>query len=207
MSLSNETSLFFSLGEDFRRRGSIRADLVTRIGFADIRALTRGELETPEPLQLELDEGKKRVDWVGTTYPPATLISDQFVALLRDSGFTGLHPYPVTFLDSDGRPLTEYHGLGVVGRCGPIDNSRCRRVEETTDDGRTLTTWRGLYFDPSSWDGSDLFMSPNTDHVLATARVVDELRRKKLTGYTAENTSDIERVFTDTQLIAAGLAD
>jgi hypothetical protein len=63
----------------------------------------------------------------------------------------------VEVLDHESTPIPGYYGFLVRGRCGPIDDSK--RVEvPTICPGGIFPHWIGLYFDPDTWDGSDIFL-------------------------------------------------
>jgi hypothetical protein len=51
-----------------------------------------------------------------------------------------------------------YLGLTIVGRAGPIDDARSE-VRLKRYPARSRPALYGLYFDPATWDGSDLFVS------------------------------------------------
>ena len=101
---------------------------------------------------------KKPSDLIGTTMATPLLVSDRVVTLLRDEGFTGWRTYAVDLVGHDGAPIPGYHGLAIHGRCGPIDDSKSVQVPQQFPGG-VFPVWIGMYFDPDTWDGSDLFMS------------------------------------------------
>jgi hypothetical protein len=101
---------------------------------------------------------KKPGDIIWTTFATSLLVSERVVTLLRDAGFTGWRTYAVDLVGYDGAPIPGYHGLAIHGRCGPIDDSKSVQVPKQFPGG-VFPVWMGMYFDPDSWDGSDLFMS------------------------------------------------
>lgn len=121
--------------------------------------LTRAEMMLPEPVPARWFMGsKKPSDLIGTTMATPLLVSDRVVTLLRDAGFTGWRTYPVDLVGHNSAPIPGYHGLAIHGRCGPIDDSKSVQVSKQFPGG-VFPVWMGLYFDPDTWDGSDLFMS------------------------------------------------
>ena len=56
----------------------------------------------------------------------------------------------------DGDRLQGYVGLSIRGRCGPIDDSLSERVPKQYPGG-VFPVLKGMYFDPATWDGSDVF--------------------------------------------------
>lgn len=97
-------------------------------------------------------------DFISTSLPPLVLVSNRVVEVL--GAFTGWTTYPVEVYGKRGESIPGYHGLAVTGRCGPIDDSQSRLVIEPppVPQGRPRKKWVGLYFDPKTWDGSDLFL-------------------------------------------------
>jgi hypothetical protein len=85
------------------------------------------------------------------------ILHERVFDLLRAGGFSGWQPYPCEVIDKAGIRLGGYSGLAVRGRCGPIDNSRSIEFDKIMPGG-TFKWWRGLFFDPATWDGSDFFM-------------------------------------------------
>ena len=100
---------------------------------------------------------KKPSDIINTTLAIPVLVSDRVVGILKAGQFSGWRTYPINLFAKDGARIPGYHGLAVHGRCGPIDNSRAVKLQAIYPGG-VFPTWRGLFFDPATWDGSDLFM-------------------------------------------------
>lgn len=93
-----------------------------------------------------------------TTHAIPIIIADSVVQLLRSHGFTGWSLYEVSVRDKQGEQAPGYHGLAVTGRCGDFDPSMSVQVPRIRPAG-IFPVWKGLFFDPTSWDGSDFFMS------------------------------------------------
>lgn len=100
--------------------------------------------------------GRLPEDIIRTTIAAPVLISDRVVELLRSGLFTGWDTYRIHLFGKEGVPIHGYQGLAVRGRCGPIDNRRSTVVDRIMPGG-VFQWWRGIYFDPATWDGSDLF--------------------------------------------------
>lgn len=105
----------------------------------------------------------KPSDFIYTTSAHPTLISDRVLGILKREGFTGWRTYPIRLFGKNGARISGYHGLAIHGRCGPLDDSRSVK-RDTVYPGGVFPEWYGLFFDPTTWDGSDLFMtsSPQT---------------------------------------------
>jgi hypothetical protein len=124
----------------------------------DAFRLTRAETQPAQPVALHWAMGRARpVEVIRTTMGIVFIISDSVVQLLRSHGFTGWSLYDVAVRDKRGQPLLGYSGLAVTGRCGNIDPSRSVQVPRIRPGG-IFPVWKGLIFDPASWDGSDFFM-------------------------------------------------
>lgn len=95
------------------------------------------------------------VIWTGFAAP--LLISDRIVDLLGKLGAQGWSTYKVQLSGKRGERITGYSGLSAPGRCGPIDNSRSVEIGRRFPAG-IFPVWRGLYFEPQTWDGSHVFM-------------------------------------------------
>jgi hypothetical protein len=121
--------------------------------------ITRAEMTPPSPVQARWFMGRKKPsDFIGTTLASPMLVSERVVTVLREEGFTGWRTYAVDLAGHDGAPIPGYHGFTVYGRCGPIDDTKSVEMP-TVLPGGIFPRWYGLYFDPDTWDGSDLFIS------------------------------------------------
>ena len=118
----------------------------------------RGEMIPEQPIPVRHDAGGKPRDVIWTTWAIPVVVSERVIDLLRASGFTGWATYPVTVYDRDGATLDGYRGLSTSGRCGPLDYSRSEPVSVPVPGGGEGLQYRGKYFDPASWDGSDFFL-------------------------------------------------
>jgi len=121
-------------------------------------ALTRAELHLDRPVTVAWAMGRaKPVEVIRTTYAAPVLVADSVVQLLRTHGFTGWSLYEVSVRDKQGQVHPGYSGLAFTGRCGGIDKTQSIQVSRIRPAG-IFPVWKGLFFDPASWDGSDLFM-------------------------------------------------
>jgi hypothetical protein len=112
-------------------------------------------------------------DVVWTTLAVPILLSERVTGLLRERGFSGWDVVPVELKDKHGGALPTYYFLRAKGRCGLIDNSRSAKFDKIMPGG-VFPRWRGLYFDPTTWDGSDVFTSSSD---VAWVFVVEEVKR------------------------------
>lgn len=151
-------------------------------------ALSRAEDHTDTPVGLTWAMGGGTPgDVVWTTSAAPLVVHARVVQLLRDHEFTGWTTYPVTVTAKNGAIHSDYFGLAIRGRCGPLDLSRSV-VGLAEYPGGWVPHFQGHYFVPDTWDGSDLFMeSPDalgrvTMSRLFTDRVRRALERAKVRG-------------------------
>lgn len=136
--------------------------------------------------------GTQPVEVIWTTHAVPIIVSDSVVQLLRSHGFTGWSLYDVTLHDKKGELIPGYHGLAITGRCGDIDWSK-GIPEPKVYPARVSTVWKGLFFDPASWDGSDLFMPANTVHVCVVEAVKKAFKKAKVRNVVFEALDQFER--------------
>ena len=94
--------------------------------------LGRGEWRPTKPVAFVRAEGDTAYDLLGTTYATIKLVSDRFVSVLREHGFSGWITFPSAVFLDDGSELKHYQVFAVTGRCGAIEDqlseqSCCRR--------------------------------------------------------------------------------
>jgi hypothetical protein len=115
--------------------------------------------------------------WPMAAMPP--FISDRVIGLLTDHNVTGWSSFPVEIIDRHGTLHRTHHRLMITATpCGPIDWLRGELIERTeVPRGRY---YRGGWFDPATWDGSDLFYSQNWGFPLVVERVRNLFVRAKI---------------------------
>ena len=182
-------------GTFYTMRASVTADtLVVRaepsLGV-DAERLLRGALVPTAPVGFKIFMGAKAGDWIvgGTTH--LALLSERFITALQDLGATGWSSYPVVVADAKVGYLDGYRGLSVHGRCGPVLLSERVASIRRVGPGPPLRLWRGLPFDESTWDGSDIFMSSGpVTAVMVSRRVALEMNKLGLVGVAIAPTSE-----------------
>lgn len=130
-----------------------------RLSFSPAEALAQTRAEKRlDGVKLEWTMGSVQPsDIVKATTAAPIFISNRVQELLSAGEFSGWQTYPVEVFGRDGIQFHGYQGLAVHGRCGAIDSARSVPFDKAMPAG-TFTWFRGLYFDPSTWDGSDIFM-------------------------------------------------
>jgi hypothetical protein len=169
----------FSLGESGSRR-AFRGDM--DIGTREEAfGLTRAEVHPFHPVPIKWAMGSSKpmpVMW--TTFVAPIIVADSVVQVLRSHGFTGWSLYDVTVRDKQDQLIPGYSGLSVTGRCGNIDWASGIEVPRIFPAG-IFPVWKGLFFDPESWDGSDFFMPAEpVGYVFVVEAVKKALERAKI---------------------------
>jgi hypothetical protein len=155
----------------------------------------RGECPCPPGLRFQRVKGSRPVDLVGTTLPPLTLLSGRTFEALSTSGMTGWEAHPVPVELSAGGDALDYSLLIVRGRSGPVDNSLSHRaVLPAPVGGRTMSGWKGLFFNDSSWDGTDLFTPRDSGYLCVTQRVKKLFEAKGFTNMRFDSLAAVERL-------------
>ncbi len=146
--------------------------------------LARGDFQPAKPVRFGYHMGRRRTDFLRCGLPVISLASDRFIDILKAGGFSGWRTFPVTILGKDKQEISGYSGLAITGRCGPLDNPRCERKTRPAKwpAVRAVPAWYGLYFDLSTWDGSDLFMPEGTGFIFVTEPAKSALEKAKITN-------------------------
>lgn len=158
--------------------------------------LLRAECSPAEPVRVAHAMGGRPFDLIWTTYAGLFLISSRVRDLLENEGITGWRTYPVEVTGRQGAVIPGYHGFAVTGRCGPFDLSKSQMIIKPppVPRGRAAPYHRGLFFEPSTWDGSDVFCSENGWlTVIVTRKVHDLFRRYKVRNVEFERLIDYEK--------------
>lgn len=195
-----ECSQAFDLGEGYEGLGPGGRALRVRSRelLHNSSEIARAEEKVSEPIEFVRDEGRKPHDLIGTSYGRPLLVSERFLDVLREHGFTGWTTFPIRVFLDRGSELEGYHGFAVTGRCGPIDDSLSEEVilPPPAPGGRARAGLRGLCFPPESWDGSDIFTSEaGGAAIFVVERVKQALEEAGVTNVAFERLSEIERIW------------
>ena len=159
-----------------------------------ISLLLKGEVTPATPIRVTHAMGGKPADIVWTTAGSPIIVSEHVLDFLSTAEVTGWKPYPVDLIDKRGHQIDGYFWLAITGRCGPEDRSRVELVLAEFPTG-TYPTWRGWFFEPDSWDGSDFFTpSDDTLFVMVTDRVKKLFRERRIANIRFEPLASIERI-------------
>jgi hypothetical protein len=120
------------------------------------------------------------------------------VGLLAAQAITGWATYAVEVYDRKGHLLPGYHGFAITGPECRQDRSRSEIVSKPppVPSGRGHQVYRGLFFDESQWDGSDLFWVEGM--TVATQAVYSAFRKAKVSNARFTRLTEVEiRVMLD----------
>lgn len=146
--------------------------------------LVRKEFKPNTPIEAgyQMGSNKKIADIIWTSSVAPLIVSERFINLLKSGSFKGWDKYKIKLLDKEKEEIHNYYGLSITGRCGSIDDSKSEKIMVNYPAGK-FPNYKGLYFSPTSWDGSDLFMTEDrTGWIFVTDRV-----KKALEGINIQN--------------------
>jgi hypothetical protein len=147
---------------------------------SDAMGLFRGEWLPGEPLLAIPSLGSRVGDLVGTGWAGLYLASSTFQAALKR--FSGWKTFAIEPVRAAER-MNGFDGLAITGRFGPINEI----WEDPAISGRF-----GMYVDPETWDGSDVFTARNRTGIYVTEAVADALAERDLTNVLLEHEVSLE---------------
>lgn len=110
-------------------------------------------------------------------------LSERLQRLCQVHQLTGWTTQPILLHNKAGDICPGYGVLSITGRCGPQDR-RKGEVVPGQKLGKNYVQHRGMYFDESTWDGSDFFLSnEGGSFVFATDRVKNLFDKYKIEGF------------------------
>lgn len=121
--------------------------------------------------------GKRMRDILDTRYPPLYLISERFKNVLKESDITGWESYPITLFDKKGTRVEGYNGFSITGRAGKME-----KFDQLPLECGYSADADGYYFDVETWDGSDLFNTEGSWHIIVNERFIKVLVDNKITA-------------------------
>jgi hypothetical protein len=141
--------------------------------IAQQRQLSRGQFCPQEPLIFNAYRGNKATDVLWSDSIDPFFFSVRLLTLLIDQGISGWNTYPVELYNRQRERLDSYMGIAITGPECQRDRSRSEIVDKPPPvlGGQGYQVYRGLYFDESQWDGSDLFRVNEGGGIVVTDRV------------------------------------
>jgi hypothetical protein len=145
------------------------------------------------PVVFKQKYGKKLEDILDTGWPSLYLISDKMRTVLQENSLTGWKIFTIKVLDTKGQEIKGYHGLSIVGRCGPIDYNKSEVIEKRlVPNGPLSKYYKGLHVGLDNWDSSDFFLPEKNFGIIITQRAAELIKKYKLTNIRLENLEEIE---------------
>jgi hypothetical protein len=168
------------------------------IGYDEVLELVGARKQRTEPVRARwISGGAKPLDVVGTTLAVPLLISERVVRAFTASRFQGWTSVPVELRDKGGDVCPNYRLLCVGGRCGGVDNTRSAKVDRLQPGIGASPVWKGLYFDESTWDGSDVFTPEGTAFRLVVEPVKKAFEDARLKNASFTALSDLEQYWLE----------
>jgi hypothetical protein len=130
------------------------------------------------------------VVWTTLGFP--VLVSEKMVELLRSAGASGWSAVPLQLYDKKNQHVGSHHYVCIHGRCGPLDEDRSAQLPRIYPGG-VFPILRGLYFDPATWDGSDIFVPGKTAFILVVDRVKEVFEQADVKNVTFTPLDEVER--------------
>jgi len=139
-------------------------------------------------------------------------VNKTLVDLLQNANISGWTGISTTVLTKSGnKSIDNYFAVTVNGRANSIDYLRTDIIFEQLPGGQ-FPFFKGLFFDPESWDGSDIFMtrfdnnrkSKYTAFIYVTKKFVDTFKKNKVTNIRFVNFNDYT---TDCEIIKSGATE
>lgn len=157
---------------DCDRRESFRAQIVNK-DLDEGYLFSSGNIE--DVVQFCWLQGRKVYDVIPTGYAGVYLVSEKIQSILKDSGFKGFNFRHVTLTNKKNELIHGYQLLSIVSKVGPIINEKSARkmMPPLVSWGDYYEAYIGLYFDTSTWDGSDFFYPEGTSYIF----VVEDVKR------------------------------
>lgn len=190
-------SKLYCLDEAFER-GAFRPDVpnLSRVGRETLREYHRGQRKPSQPLQLTWAEGSRLMDYTGTTAVLPIVVSKKLVDTLKEHGVSGWSTFPIELRGKAGELIDGFYGLVVTGQCGPLQLGRSRVVTRCAKSGHGEVEVKvGLFFDESTWDGSDMFTPHGTTFNFVTGRLKALMENAKLSNVKFEPLDAFERMW------------
>lgn len=181
---------------DAMTRGAFRAEpddiTIDAIGIARSEALP----ETPMIFRHFMGGGNPK-DLLGTGFASLILLCDRVIEILRAGGYSGWTTYPIELYEKKGERMEGYHGFGVTGRCGPVLWEKGKKIRKPppVPKGQGYDAWLGLYFDPDTWDGSDVFMPKDSTAIIVIEPIMQALTRAKVKNFKFQPLTEFERTW------------
>jgi hypothetical protein len=178
MTNNNFYDNFYSFNDSYSTknyRGKLELD------FKDWVKVLRCEINT-EQLDIRHLEGGKSPNtffWNGVLSP--FCINQDLKEIFEENNITGVNYIPAIVKNKTGDIINEkYYAVCINGRIDAIDYFRSEIIFEESPSGMIVPKFKGLYFNESSWDGTDFIMERPDKFGHFTARIYVSKKVKNL---------------------------
>jgi hypothetical protein len=137
-----------------------------------------------QPIIFDYFKGSKLRDVLPTGYGYLLLFSARIISLLSKNNITGWKTFPVEVFSKERKHIEGYYGFTVSGRCGPKNNSKSKKImmPPRVPSGPSYETLQGIFFDPLTWDGNDIFIIEDTAIIVVLEKVKILLESNDITN-------------------------
>jgi hypothetical protein len=184
-----DCSRAYLVSRDFRRGGALTLD--PSDSDVPCEALALGTIVPDDPVPFRVQERRLLGDFAPTSWAGLFTVSPKVQRALTRGGFSGWSTFPICVEGPMAESLAGYAGLAVTGRSGPIDDSLSARILRPGPSGRPAPHRLGLYPEPDSWDGSDIFTPTDSSVVCVVELVRNALVEADVTGAVLDRMSDV----------------
>lgn len=159
----------------------------------DFYSFLRGECKVDIPFEFKRNVGSTLYDHVLGGDVCLQLFNNCFFDSLQKNGVSGYNSVPTVINLKE--KITDYSCLQVLGRASGEDltNGEILNKGSRVQGGPALIVKKGIYFDYSSWDGSDIFLLEGKAYVFVTEKVKDIISDLQLSNVRMISTDEIER--------------
>lgn len=158
---------------------------------AETLAIGRGLRGLHERTCKIIHPGRQR-HFIRSVHLGVKLISEEVIEALKHINATGWDTFPVKIKGGAASP--KFYGLVVRSTCGleRSDTASAACSVRRGRDGKIFPKFFGRYFQPSQWNGSDIFLFENQATMIVHHRILDEFRRRGITPYAVERLDHAE---------------
>jgi len=181
---------FYELSTGFKR-GCLQ---VSSEQIEDETPYVYGEAKVERPIVFKHYIGNKIYDLLETGWASLYLFSERIITAFEANNISGWKKYPAEVYDKKGLPIHGYSVFAVTGRAGPINDSLSEIIwkDPPVPEGNCYQVRKGMYFDLSSWDRSDIFILKKSLAIVVTQKVKSLLEEIKATNFNLKSVIDIE---------------
>lgn len=152
-----------------------------------------------KPVALRLYRGGKQPAVIGSA-TRLVLISGGLHLILKGGKAKGLVTHPTVVYDKADESIVDRECVWLrlqVG-CGPVDLERgCHLLSVGGVSLDPTQEPYGYFFDPSTWNGMDIFRAPNSDRIIISKRLAKRITPDDLPGSKMEPASSFGKGFCD----------